>query len=564
MSQRESISYELYSQSLSATGYLNGEVSKLTYELPDVREAVMALMEVLLSGYGKEIFSQICGCCGRCCINRTVLLNAREIVTISRHLDISETLCRERYIMPAATWNEHDGTLVLKDEKCIFLEQGSSGTCKCAIYQVRPSSCRELLPEPDLCSKDPGKLLTYVERLEIEPQALTCHLTSGSFFLIEQRTPQLQDALRKFNEVVYPYLGIKQTELDQMTHDAHKVLDWLLNNYKAGVSLDILMPRLLAMKQVIDEFDTLTPLREKDPQDLELLWSKVKHLKELFSGGNVIGNEVTFEKADSSREEVPVAICFQPTALSIEIKLQDKPVVATLHYQQHSRLLSLVREFIEVLVTSGEPGLVDVLGHNDPYCIQCGACCGSTYDQEITAVDIEKIADCLEISEKEVWEKYLEPGRRSWNRRDGLIRKLEKAGHEGECIFLEAKSPTESECRVYEARPQMCREYPVSNRLCRKKSLLLKGYEHIGNIISCHAVDDIARLSTHHTLSQNKEPFAIALKDNDKLREIFYKVKVEALLILRNKVGSRFSTPSVHPQPVRIQSSSPYQTGHEV
>ncbi|MHC9540784.1 MAG: YkgJ family cysteine cluster protein [Vulcanimicrobiota bacterium] len=529
MSQKEDIRYELYSDSLSVTGYIDGEVSKMTYELQDVRNAVMALMDLLLSGYGHEIFSRICGCCGQCCINRTVLLNAREIMAVSRHLDISETLCRERYILPAATWNEHDGTLALKDEKCIFLEQGSSGTYKCAIYQVRPSSCREIMPEPGRCSKDPEKLLTHVERLEIEPQAITCHLTSGSFYLIEQRTPQLQDALRKLCEVVYPYLGKKKTELDQMTCDAHRVLDWLLNNYKAGASLEILMPRFLAIKQVVDDIDTLTPLREKDPHDLELLWLKVRSLKEMFDPGDAKGNEAAIGKADSSREEAPVAICFGPTALSIEIKSQDRPVVTTLHYHQHSRLLSLVRAFLEVLVTSGEPDLVDVLGHADPYCIQCGACCGSSYDQEITAADIERIADYLEISEKEVWEKYLEPGRRSWNRRDGLIRKHDKAGHEGDCVFLEAKGPTESECRIYEARPRMCRDYKVSNRLCLKKSLLLKGYEHTGNIISCHVVDDTLHLTTHRTLSQNKEPFAVALKDNDKLREIFCKIKAEVL-----------------------------------
>jgi Fe-S-cluster containining protein len=535
VSQKERISYKLYSEYLSATGYLDGEVKKITYELPDVRDAVIALMEVVVSGYEKKIFSETCGCCGKCCVNRTVLADAREIVAISRHLHISETRCRESYILPAATWNEHDGILALNDEKCIFLKQCSSGACKCAIYQVRPSSCREIMPEPGRCTRDPGKLLTCVEKLEVEPHTLTCHLTSGSCYLIEQRTPSLQDALRKLHEVVYPYLGMKQTELNHITRDAHRVLDWLLNNHEAGASLEILMPRLLAMTQVIDDIDTLTPLREKDPQDLELLWFKLKNLKEMFESGGGSGDEAAIEKTDSPREKMPVALCFQPTALSIEIKMQNEPVVTTLHYHQHSRLLSLVRRFIEALVTSEEPDLVDVLGHGDPYCIQCGACCGSSYDQEITAVDIERIAEYLEISEKEVWEKYLEPGRRSWNRKDGLIRKLDKAGPEKECMFLEAKSPTESGCQIYRARPQMCRDYPVSARLCRKKSLLLKGYEHTGNIISCHVADDIARLTTHHTRAHNKEPFAIALKDNDELREMFYKIKAEALQILNKK-----------------------------
>ncbi|MGV8118354.1 MAG: YkgJ family cysteine cluster protein [Candidatus Xenobiia bacterium LiM19] len=535
----EIINYTLYSEYLSATDDLNGEESKITYvEHQDVREAVMALIEVLFSGYEHEIFSQICGCCGQCCINRTVLLNAREIMTLSCHLDISEALCRERYILPAATWNEHDGALARKDKKCIFLEQGSSGTCKCAIYQARPSSCREIMPEQERCSKDPGKLLTYVERLEIEPQSIVCCLTSGSHYLIEQRTPQLQDALRKLYEVVYPCLGIKQSQLDQMSADAHMLLDWLLNNHKAGMPPEILLPRFSAIKQIVDDIDTLTPLHEKAPHDLERLWLKVRHLNELLGSGDGSGdgkgNDTVIETADSSREEVPVALCFQPTTLSAEIKSQDKPAAATLHYHQHSRLQSLVSEFLEALVASGEPGLVDVLGHTDPYCFMCGACCGS-YDLETTPVDIERLADYFKISEKEVWEKYLGPGTRSWNRRDGLIRRLDKDGHEGECVFLEAKSPTESVCGIYEARPQICRNYQANTRLCQKQSLLLRGYEHIGNIISCHVADDIVRLTTHLTLSQNKEPFVIALKDNYRLRMMFHKVKAEVLQILDRK-----------------------------
>ena len=99
-------------------------------------------------------------------------------------------------------------------------------------------------------------------------------------------------------------------------------------------------------------------------------------------------------------------------------------------------------------------------------------------------------------------------------------------------MFLEAKSPTESVCGIYEARPQICRNYQANTRLCQKQSLLLRGYEHIGNIISCHVADDIVHLTTHHTLSQNKEPFVMALKDNHRLRMIFHKVKAEVLQIL--------------------------------
>lgn len=529
MSQTEGISYKLYSEHLSATGYDKEEVSKILgyVEHQDVRDAVMALMDVVVSGYAHEVVSQICGCCGQCCINRTVLLDAREIGTISRHLDVTERRFRKKYVIPAATWNKQDGALVLKDKKCIFLERGSSGTSKCAIYQVRPQSCREILPEMGRCTRDPWKLLTHVAMLEIDPQAVTCHLTSGSCHQIEQMSPQLQDALRKLDEAVYPHLGKEHNQLNQISGVAHQILDGLISNYKAGVSREILLPRFAAVKEIMEDIETLTTLRETDPQDLELLWSKFKDLSKLCGSGS----EADIEKTDSSPEEVPVAICFQPTALSIEMKSKR----TTLHYQDQGRLLSLVRTFMEALVTSGEPGLIDVLGHSEPHCILCGVCCGS-YDLQATAVDIERLADHLRISEKEVWEKHLEPGVRTWNRRDGFLRRLKKENYDGECVFLKAKSLTESVCGIYEGRPQICREYPASTRLCKKQNLSLKGHELLGYIISCHVADDIVRLTTQHTVSQNKAPLAIALKDNDRLREVFHEVKAEVMQILDNGI----------------------------
>jgi len=533
LSLDDNISYTLYPQSLSAAVQPGGALRKLTYELHDVRDAVRTLTDVLLSDYGEVIFSRACGRCGRCCKCRTVILSARELSGISRHMGIPEELFRERYTVPAATWNRRDGALALRDGKCIFLETGSSGSCRCAIYPARPSSCREIMPEPERCRRDPGMLLTLVEKLEVGPEGLSCHLASGDIHKIEQKTLKLQDALKRLGCVVRPYLGMKHSELDQISGDAHRVLDWLLSSFEAGKPREMLLPRFLAMKEVVDDIDTHTPLREKNLQDLELLWSKVRHLNCLFD--SVDDDRKAVETEGGARQEAPVTICFLPTELSVEMNCHDEPQITTLHYERNSRLADTVREFIEALVGSGDPGLLDVLGHEDPYCVQCGACCGPAYDQEITASDIERIANHLQISEQELREKHMLPGERSWNRRDGLIRKREDEGHEGDCTFLDSISPVESKCRIYSARPQMCRDYQVNNRLCRKKSLLLKGHEHAGNIISCRVADGMVSLTTHHTVINNREPFSIPLKDNDRLLELFSKVKAEVGSILTSE-----------------------------
>jgi hypothetical protein len=85
---------------------------------------------------------------------------------------------------------------------------------------------------------------------------------------------------------------------------------------------------------------------------------------------------------------------------------------------------------------------------------------------------------------------------------------------------------------MYEGRPRICREYEANTRLCKRQNLLLKGHEHIGYIISCQVAGDTILLTTHHTQSQNKEPFAMDMKDYDRLRELFGKVRAGALQIL--------------------------------
>jgi Fe-S-cluster containining protein len=295
------------------------------------------------------------------------------------------------------------------------------------------------------------------------------------------------------------------------------------------------MPRFLAIKEVIDNFDSLTSMWKKDPEKLQQLWVKVRQLNGMLcSRGSAGSNESSNKKEDCSLEEARAVICIGPEALAVELKSADTPSVTTLYYHENARLLSLVRQFMQAIVASGEPGLVDVLGHPDPYCILCGACCNS-YDLDITAVDIERIADFLGISEKELWGRHLEPGERTWNRRDGRIRRLRKDDSEGDCVFLEAKGPVETFCRIYEARPQMCRDYQWNNRLCQKKSIALKGHEHMEYILSCHVADDMAHLITHQTSAGKKEPFVIALKCHDGLREKFNIVREEVLQILTRK-----------------------------
>ncbi|MDZ4199195.1 MAG: YkgJ family cysteine cluster protein [Kiritimatiellia bacterium] len=83
-------------------------------------------------------------------------------------------------------------------------------------------------------------------------------------------------------------------------------------------------------------------------------------------------------------------------------------------------------------------------------CRQCGECCRWPGHVWLTEADIRGLSDFLGIPEQELIERYAEITR---NR--GGLSLIEKA--DGSCVFLK-----ENRCRVYEARPGQCRDFPRS------------------------------------------------------------------------------------------------------
>jgi len=66
-------------------------------------------------------------------------------------------------------------------------------------------------------------------------------------------------------------------------------------------------------------------------------------------------------------------------------------------------------------------------------------------------------------------------------------------------------------------------------------------------IISCRVDEDTALLTTDLTLSQNREPFAISLRYNERLRDLYHRVKVEVMQILNS--ASERKSPSLGQEP---------------
>ncbi len=81
-------------------------------------------------------------------------------------------------------------------------------------------------------------------------------------------------------------------------------------------------------------------------------------------------------------------------------------------------------------------------------CTQCGHCCRGSGRVEVSDVEIERLAQRVELTPDAFREVYTRAGRK------GRIDLRDKAG--GDCVFFdEARG-----CTVYEDRPSQCRTYP--------------------------------------------------------------------------------------------------------
>jgi len=83
-----------------------------------------------------------CKRCGKCCIDHDkVIIKFADVKKIAGHFGITIRECRKEYLMPGRDKNNF-WLKKNKDGSCIFLKIMPDGLKGCAIYQVRPTTCR--------------------------------------------------------------------------------------------------------------------------------------------------------------------------------------------------------------------------------------------------------------------------------------------------------------------------------------------------------------------------------------------------------------------------------------
>ncbi len=125
-----------------------------------------------------------------------------------------------------------------------------------------------------------------------------------------------------------------------------------------------------------------------------------------------------------------------------------------------------------------KPAVTDALFHEEHervfnyiHCLECANCCQTT-GPLFTPKDIERIAAFLRLKPGDFFKQYL------------------RTDEDGDTVFITMPCPflqKDLYCRIYDVRPQACREYPHTNRKNMSEILPLT----FTNIAVCPAVYEI-------------------------------------------------------------------------
>lgn len=94
-------------------------------------------------------------------------------------------------------------------------------------------------------------------------------------------------------------------------------------------------------------------------------------------------------------------------------------------------------------------------------CLACGACCLHAGGVLLLDDDVARLAAHFGLTGDEVRLRYTSDGE---HLRTKGRQQAGSAGDDPACVFLDGKR-----CTVYEARPQVCRDYPVGGAACLRE-----------------------------------------------------------------------------------------------
>jgi Fe-S-cluster containining protein len=509
---------------------------KLPYKnYPELLEIVSRFTERVAEVYALTAFGEICAQCGSCCKRENIFVQGSEIFKIASLLEMSVDSFRNKYLVFTNTWNRYDGILKLKKGRCPFLKKNKSGRNSCSIYTARPGSCKNIAPMTSTCSKEAGILITYLKKLEVKGYILEVSLiepinedynkelshfrSCNSFMLTDETLINLLQEIRNFiNKIKINY----EDPLDAFIYKSMSLMKKYYNNMDDPSLRDSYEEYIKDFRELIDDISIYFS-SDEHAERINELWNMLDSIEEKAETirESLKKNDGDSEFLIKTNNSSVKALTLLPESITIHATDKDgEPCPYSFPLLYDKDLLEAVRELVKTLVSQEGRDIQQILSDTEPLCYLCGECC-SVYAVEITPRDISRIAENLNITEKQFQTKYLLPNRFSWNRHNGVLKKA--AIEEGEdrqyCVFLKREKSGFYFCDIYQYRPEVCSKFSPNSSMCMDFYSKTYWYSLLSSVFIININYDKLTLYTSHTFNTNSQSLPILWRENEVLTE---------------------------------------------
>jgi Fe-S-cluster containining protein len=483
-------------------------------DAPDLRDDIRDFIYDLIDEHRLK-FSGECGRCGNSCRRTDVLVRHQEILGFQQRFGISESTFREQYLDPAKTWNAGDGLIRLNpDGNCPFLtvhkngdENGANST-SCSVHEIRPRSCREYLSNQSSCRKDTGQLIEAIAMVKLDYTQVEIITLKGETVTLPAQREVLAKLAEKF-EIARPNRGER---FKKISNAVETNLDKLLKNFKFENIDEVFMGNVATIRHLVGELAELVDLAPGSNQRIEEMWIKIRRLEALCAG------ESDPQETNSSPSEGQASpfdwLYLQESSLQYR---KGGSKTQSLKLEEAAELQEKVTALLHSLLIAPDSAFQESVQESDPQCYMCGECC-RFYAVEIKPSDIRRLCEILPETPKEFVEKYTNPPRFGWNKKNRIFKKVAAPSYSKDltsvrilgqneteqCSFLERRNDGFFYCSVHSHKPQVCRNYGATNALCRNVNQKENWGRQISNLAWVEIEGPQIRLQTHQRVDKQK------------------------------------------------------------
>jgi len=398
-----------------------------------------------------------------------------------------------------------------------------------------------------LCTKDSNDLIEEIKYLDIVNERIFFLLNSGQFY----RDLPISEELRiDFSDLLSTIASIKNEEANKVKTALGKLKEIIQDVEEGKISHDYFMKKVHTLKEMLT---TIWNQRISYSRELEELWTRISKIElENFNKNEPLS--YAQEEAQDSAEKHDLlsiekfslkSIMFCPLTMSLTYTVDKTEYNYSINYSVDKSLGEHIKDFTKRLYLVIRKNFPRVMDNFVPRCYMCGDCC-TIFVIEIEPSDVRRLADELNMTEREFRETFTEPPRYSWNPGSVTMKKsLDEEGNRYRCIFLKKGDLDLYYCSVHGFKPDLCREYKSGKPQCYRHINDDLYYRLLSNIQNINLDVETVRVDTPYSFFKIERPVQINWKYHKGLKDAIEALLnyLRQLLIIKYFPGEKVEAP---------------------